>query len=244
MAAKRKPINSRPGTVFGPLQQVFDDIWWAWGTVRFMPGITFPRNMTIIRERGELVLVHPVMMPDDVQRQIEALGPIKHIVRLGNFHGMDDAKYIAKYDPVAWAPPGVELSAGARIDRELVPGGPTPFSDGTVFSFTAATAPEVAIHLARHGGVLLTCDSVQNWETTTGCSFLGGAMAGMMGFKGRACVGPGWRKVCEPKDGVGFRKDFERLVALEWKHLLSAHGQPMHDTARDDLRATLAKLYR
>jgi hypothetical protein len=151
---------------------------------------------------------------------------------------------VQRYQPMVWAPPGVEQPAGMKTERELVPGGETPLAGSSVFAFAGSRTPETAIHLERHGGVLLTCDSVQNWETTTGCSTLGGLMARMLGFKGRACIGPGWRKQSEPKDGKGFAPDFERLVELEWKHVLSGHGAPLKDTARDDLRSQMKRIYR
>jgi len=84
---------------------------------------------------------------------------------------------------------------------------------------------------------------VQNWETTSGCSLLGKLMARMMGFKGRACFGPGWRRMSEPKDGIGFRREFERLAELEFRHALGGHGPPTKDTAREDLRAQLRGVY-
>jgi hypothetical protein len=238
-------FKSGPGPNFGKLEQVFDDVWWAWGTVKFAPGVLFPRNMTIVREGGELVVIHAVVMPEDTQKQIEALGPIKHIVRLGAFHGMDDAKYVARYSPTVWMPEHCDHShqTSTKI-RHLAPGGDVPLAGATVFDFAASKTPETAIHLARHGGVLLTCDSVQNWETTTGCSFLGGVMARALGFRGRACIGPGWRKQSEPKDGVGFREHFAKLLEHDFKHVLSAHGAPIQDTARDDLRAQVAKIYK
>ena len=65
-----------------------------------------------------------------------------------------------------------------------------------------------------------------------------------MGFRGRACIGPGWRKQSEPKDGKGFAADFDKLLALSWKHALGGHGAPMKDTARDDLRASVQKIYK
>lgn len=237
-------FKSSPGPVFGKLEQVFDDVWWAWGTVRFMPGVLFPRNMTIVRERGELVVIHPVVMPDEEQARIEALGPIKHIVRLGAFHGMDDARYLARYQPTLWAPPGVDLPAGVTGHRELRPGGELPIEGAALFAFERSRTPETALLVPRHGGVLLTCDSVQNWEATTGCSLLGGAMARLMGFRGRACIGPGWRKMCEPKDGVGFRPEFEQLLGMDFRHVVSAHGAPMKDTAKDDLRASMRRVYK
>ena len=68
-------------------------------------------------------------------------------------------------------------------------------------------------------------------------------MARAMGFRGRACIGPGWRKVSEPKHGGGLGPDFTRLLAMNFSHAIGGHGPPMKDTARDDLRAQVQKLY-
>ncbi len=236
-------FKSSPGEVFGTLEQVFDDVWRAWGTVRFMPGVHIPRNMTIVREGHELTIIHPVMMPDAEQEKIEALGTIKHIVRLGAFHGMDDPAYVKRYGVTLWAPPGVDHRPGAKTDRELVADGELPFSGAKLFSFATSRTPETAIRLARHGGILLTCDSVQNWERTDGCSLLGKVMCRAMGFRGRSCIGPGWRRASEPTDGVGFRHAFEQLLDFDFRHLLSAHGAPAKDTAKDDLHKTVRRLY-
>jgi hypothetical protein len=236
-------FKASPGSVFGKLEQVFDDVYWAWGTVRFMPGAHCPRNMVIIKERGELVVVHPVMMPESEQAKIEALGPIKHVVRLGAFHGMDDRAYVERYAATAWAPPGVNLQPGMKTDRELRPGVELPIAGAKLFSFDSSRTPEMVLHLDRHGGLLLSCDSFQNWETTDGCSFLGGLMARFLGFRGRACIGPGWRRASEPKDGVGFSREFAALLELDFRHAISAHGAPMKETAKADLAAQVRRLY-
>jgi hypothetical protein len=236
-------FKSSAGAVFGTLEQVFDDVWWIWGTVKFMPGVLFPRNMTIVRQGDELTVIHPVMLPEKEQAEVEALGKIKHIVRLGAFHGMDDPAYVKRYSPTVWAPPGVDLREGVSVDHELRPGDALPLEGATLFRFERSRTPETAIHLQRHGGILFTCDSVQNWESTAGTSFLGGVMARMMGFSGRACIGPGWRRACEPKDGGGFAPDFERMLELDFRHALGAHGGPMKDSAKSDLRGQVRKLY-
>jgi hypothetical protein len=242
--SERKPFPSSRGKKFGSLEQVFDDVWWAWGTTRFFPGATFPRNMTIIREGEGLVIVHPVVMPPPEQAKVEALGRIEHIVRLGDFHGMDDALYQEKYGAKLWAPRGATPREGARVDHELCEGGATPFADGTVYAFHVAPAPETVIHLKRHGGMLLTCDSVQSWaKVPDGCSFFGSLMAKAMGFKGRACIGPGWRKQCEPKSGENFGPKFRSLLDLDFDHILSAHGPPVEGGAKADFQAAVDALY-
>ena len=75
--------------------------------------------------------------------------------------------------------------------------------------------------LLADGGILLACDSIQNWQGAKGVSLLAGMMMPLMGFRGRACIGPGWRKASEPKDGKGFGPGFERLLALSPDAVLS-----------------------
>lgn len=233
----------KAGKRFGTLQQVFENVWWAWGTVQVAPGLSFPRTMAIVRERDGLVVIHPVMMPADEQAKIEALGPIKHIVRLGTGHGMDDAAYVAKYKPTTWGQPGVPLNDGSTRDRELVTGGASPFEGGTVIAFDTSKNPECVIHLPRHGGILFSCDSIQNWADAPGTSLAMRPMSKLMGFKGRACLGPMWRKYSEPKDGGGFKSTYEKILALEFAHAIGGHGAPNKNTARDDLRAAVAATY-
>jgi hypothetical protein len=236
-------FKSSRGHVFGTVEQVFDDVWWAWGTTRFMPLVLIPRNMVVVRERGELIVVHPVLLPEAEQAKIDALGPVKHIVRLGAFHGMDDAEYVKRYKPKVWAPPGVDHAPGVTTDHELVPGGELPLAGATLFAFERSKTAETVLHLERHDGLLLTCDSVQNWETTAGCSLLGGFMSRRMGFKGRACIGPGWRGMSEPKDGTGFRDAFEKLLELDFRHAIGGHGLPITQTAKQDLRREVERVY-
>ncbi len=233
---------AKPGKVFGTVEQVFDDIWWAWGTVQVAPGIRFPRNMTIVRENGELVVIHPVVMPDGEQAKLEALGPIKHILRLGAFHGMDDLAYKQRYGATFWAPPGITTAPGLVVDKELVPGGELPLAGATLHAFASSRSAETVIHLARHGGVLLACDSIQNWEHVAGLSAIAGVITPLLGFRGRACIGPGWRKQSEPKDRP-FADDYVKLLALPWKHALGGHGAPMKDTAHEDLAASVKRIY-
>jgi hypothetical protein len=61
---------------------------------------------------------------------------------------------------------------------------------------------------------------------------------GKYGFFARANVGPGWRRGSNPA-----ASDFEAVRALSFRHLLSAHGEPLRDTAHADLSATFARLY-
>jgi hypothetical protein len=232
-----------PAFPHGPIVEVFPNVFTVSGSARFAPLISITRNMTIVREGSALTLISAVRLSPEGEAELSRLGEVKHLVKIGFFHGMDDPYYMDRYHPTLWAPPGAKHRGELTTDRELRPGDALPLSDGSLFAFENGTKPETAIVLEREGGILLSCDSVQNWVNFEGCSRLGGLMMRAMGFLGPAKIGPGWRSAAERKKGPTFEGDFERLLQLRWKHLLSAHGVPLRDTAHADLRRMVAATY-
>ncbi|MCA9685024.1 MAG: hypothetical protein KC457_22770, partial [Myxococcales bacterium] len=189
-----------------------------------------------------LALINTVRMSESALDDLDALGTVASIVRLGAFHGRDDAFYRDRYGAPLWALPGVRHEHGARADMILEPGRSAPFENASAFAFETSRAPEAALHVDRHGGVLLTCDSVQNWTTTAGCSAPAKLVTHAMGFMKPAQIGPPWRKFMTPEGG-SLRADFERLAGLEFRHMIGGHGTPLRDVARERLRETIARVY-
>jgi hypothetical protein len=128
--------------------------------------------------------------------------------------------------------------AGLTTREELRPDH-SPLRDAKVFLFEGGARPEGAVLVEREGGVLVACDSFQNWVSFEGSSLMAKLAMKLMGF-GPAMIGPLWAKALGP----GIRADFDRLVALEWRHALSGHGAPMRDTAKNDLRGAMAKFFK
>ena len=52
------------------------------------------RNMIIVREEGKLSLINSVRLTDAGLRRLEKLGQIDKVIRIGAFHGRDDAFYL------------------------------------------------------------------------------------------------------------------------------------------------------
>ena len=165
-------------------------------------------------------------------------------MKLGHFHGMDDPYYVKKYSPVVWAAKDAVHKPGVTTDELLASGASLPVPRSELFVFERSTKPEACLLLKRDDGILVTCDSLQNWGDFGGCSLLGRLMMRAMGFGGAARIGPGWRKAFEPKDDKGFAPDFERLLTLSFRHLLPAHGYPLKDDAKQAVTARVAEAYR
>lgn len=99
--------------------------------------------------------------------------------------------------------------------------------DSSAIVFDTHKVPEAILHLRRHGGILITCDSFQNMlgpdvyfnEHAT-------ETKRRLGFFNKAVIGPGWRKFAEPK-----KQDFERISELRFNLLLTGHGEPLLEGA-------------
>ena len=173
------------------------------------------------------MLVNTVRLDEAGLAALDALGRVRDVVRLGAFHGRDDAFYRARYGARLWAVPGSAHADGLAADRELVDGGELPLVGARALVFRSSRHPEAALLLERAGGVLVTCDAVQNWtgidpyfSPETGAQFEAG------GLLRPANVPSTWTHACAPAAA-----DFARLLTLPFRHLVTGHGPPLVDAA-------------
>lgn len=231
-----------PQLPHGELKEILPDIFFVTGQVQPNFGgktLSFSRNMVVIRTGRSLTLVNTLRLDQAGLDKLDSLGTVENIVKLGSFHGRDDAFCIDRYDAPFWAPENMTHERGVQTDKMLVPGQAGPVPDATVFLFETADVPEAILHLVRHEGILITCDSLQNW--TGPDEFFDDKSAEIMrlqGFFHPANIGPGWRKSTNPDVS-----DFERLMQLKFTHLLSSHGEPLLDDAFDAVSSTIKKQF-
>ena len=224
----------------GEIEEVFPDVFFVTGTSRPNFGganFQFSRNMTIVRDKGALTLINTVRLDEDGLARLDDLGRVENVVKLGAFHGIDDAFYLERYGAKQWALPGAEHFGGQTTDAELQPDGPMPFAGASVFVFETSNQPEGLLRLDQDGGILVSCDSLQNWAEPDEY-FDADTVTKMreLGFIRPANIGPGWLRASEPE-----ASDFARLKQLSFRHLLPAHGKPIRDQARAQLSATFAR---
>ncbi|MDP2305699.1 MAG: hypothetical protein Q8P18_06700 [Pseudomonadota bacterium] len=224
----------------GPLTEVFPDVFVVEGGFRFGPGLTIGRNMTVVRQGDELTVINSVRLTPEGEQALATLGRVVNVVRIGAFHSLDDPYFVDRYKPVLWAPPGTRHGGGLQTTRELVPG-QSPLDGARVFAFEKGKRPEAAIVVGADragGGVLVTCDSYQNWTHYDGCSLLGGLLTRAMGF-GPTLIGGPWTK----QMGPDVRLDFQRLLDEPFSHLVPGHGSPLADRAKEGLRTAMTNRF-
>jgi hypothetical protein len=226
----------------GPIEELFPDVFLVTGSFRLGPGVVIPRNMLVLRDGGALTIVNSVRLSEAGERALEALGEVRHVVKLGHFHTLDDPYYRSRFSPTYWAPkPSPD---GAKTEL-LVDGAKGPTARASAFVFTGGKLGEAALVVEQpQGNLLITCDSVQNWTDTRGCSLLGGLVSRAMGFLVPAKLGPIWVKKMTDGHPAALRPDFDRLLARDFQHLIAGHGSLLRNDAKAALERSVAKQLR
>lgn len=227
-----------------PLREVFPGVWLASSVVTQNIGlglkIRFGRNMVAVRIDAGWVLINPVRLSAAAEQQLLAQGPILHLVRLGTYHGRDDAYYAERFQPAFWCVPGVHAHPAPQPEHAIVEQGAFPIPGAQVVVFDAATRAECAVCLPQHR-LLLTCDAVQHYEHDPLLSPLARVVMWPMGFFTPCVIGPLWLKWTTPRGGSQ-RAAFERILALDFDHLIGGHGTPKIGGAKAALARNVAKL--
>jgi hypothetical protein len=228
-----------PAWPHGPLTPIFEDLWFVMGTNRVPHAgvdLQTSRTMLVLRDAKELTLINSVRLDAAGLAELDALGTVKHVIRLGAFHGRDDPFYCDHYGAALWALPGSAHGDGRDADRVLE----EPLPHGArVFVFRSAKYPEAALRLPHGGGTLVTCDAIQNWASAD--RFFSPETAAV--FEAQGLIAPAnipstWLGACAPA-----RDDFERLLALDFKHLVTAHGEPLLDDAHARIAARVCAVF-
>lgn len=226
--------------------QLDEDLFVVHGCVKPNPVVRFTRNMAVVRQDNELTLINPVRMNEAGLQALQKLGEIKHVLRLGPMHGMDDEFYVQTYEAQFWSfTDGVTYTTPA-IDHPLSEGCALPFDKAQLFAFKHMNETEGAIVLQRQpSNVLLTCDGVQSYATpphTPHTNRFTRFMMPFIGFPRKTLIGPVWIKLLVA-DKAGIEAEFKRLLELDFDRLLAAHGTFLAANAHAEVRQAFDDMF-
>jgi hypothetical protein len=207
-------------TPHGPVEAVLDELFTVRGSFAMGPLVRIPRTMCVLRSGRSLTLINAVRLTPEGEAALEALGEVRHLVRLGHLHGCDDAWYLQRYGCSYWALPG-EALPGAVPDRTLREGGELPIPGARLIALGRARMPEAALWLPQDGGTLITCDALQNAVDMAHASPLGALISRLMGSSRPCAVVPAWRL---RQGGDRLAPDLARLTSLPFENLVTGHG--------------------
>lgn len=224
-----------------PIKQLFDHIYWVHGSIKMGPCMYMNRNMVIVKDEDSVYLINPIRLNCQEEQKLLAMGSIKAIIRLGDFHGLDDQYYLDRYKCQLWCQPGQVTYPVEQPDFVIEDGICPPFGGAEFFIFSKAKFPEAALYF-RDKKLLITTDSVQYWEDWQHMNGLGKVVLWCMGFRVGLFIGKPWLKRVSP-DGGSLKSDFDSLLELDFEHLLAAHGKPLSYRTKEQLREIIARQF-
>jgi hypothetical protein len=243
VAAEESGMTYPPAFPHGSIEEILPDVFMVRGSVRMNPLIRITRNMAIVRHAGELTLVDPIRLNEGEERRLRDLGTVKRILRLGPLHGLDDPYYVDQFQAELWAQEESETYPEPKLDVRLRADAELPFPDAELFCFEGTTHMESALLIRRGGGLLITCDSIQNYGDYRYNNLLARVVMPFLGFSRTTLVGPIWLKLMTPEGG-SLEPEFRRLLQLEFDHLLSAHGSLLRGGAHVAVEAAVDRAFR
>jgi len=106
------------------------------------------------------------------------------------------------------------------------------------FMFKNSSPAEGFIYMNNQEGIIITCDSIKNWvEIDQYFSEDTAKMAISQGEITKARISPIWL------NATGVHKaDFDYLLHLQFKHLISAHGDVLKNTAYEDVKNSVEQI--
>lgn len=227
-----------------PLQKCFSNVWLASRrhemSIPLGLKIAFSRNMVAVLTPEGWVLLNPVRLSANAESELLAIAPFRHAVRLGAFHGMDDAYYVEHHGLPLWGVPGEQNYTSPAITHPISEAVELPIPGAKVLIFQQATKAECVVLLPEHR-LLVTCDSVQHYENDKLISPLGRIVMYPLGFFKHCNIGRFWLKAATPVGG-SLKPDFERLLKLDFDNLIAGHGTLKRGGAKAALRKHVDKL--
>lgn len=243
MTLHSKSSNSYPSaTPHDSIEPLFENVYWVHGSIKVGPGMTMNRNMVIIKSTNGLTLINPIRLNIKEEERLLALGNISVVIRLGDFHGLDDQYYVDKFNAQFWCQAGQSTYKFPVVDTVIKESTSPPFLNAEFFIYSSSKYPEAAL-LLKDCQLLITTDSIQNltdWSYTT---LFTQFMLKLMGFKLGLIIGKPWLKRVTPKGG-SMLGDFEKLMELDFKHIIAAHGTPLRETAKQQLKHVMSETFK
>jgi hypothetical protein len=209
-----------------------DSLWIADGDRVRMLGIPFCTRMTVARlADGSLWLHSPVSAHDPLVAEVEALGPVRHVVAPNKFHHLFVADWLERFPyATTWAGPQLADRVSLRFDHEL--GDETEAcwaQDLDQLIFCGSKVLDEAVFFHRKSRALIVTDIIQNHEPDSDGWFwrtvkrLNGILAPDGG------VPKDWQMTV--RDHATARAARDRLLAWDFERLVLAHGRCVEDDA-------------
>jgi hypothetical protein len=220
------------------LERLDDDLWCA-NTFQPITGAVLPARMFVVRLADGLWIHSPIKLDDALVAEIEALGPVRHLVAPNCFHHLHMGPASERWPQArVYAPHALRAKRpDLRIDVDLRDG-EHPWGDAfEQVQVAGAPTLDELVFLHRPSKTLIVCDLVFNIHEAP--TFMTKLILRMVGVWQRLAQSRLWRQTT--KDRGAAARSCERVLALEFTRVLMSHGRTAEGpVVREKLREGLA----
>ncbi|MGO9830979.1 MAG: DUF4336 domain-containing protein [Myxococcaceae bacterium] len=215
--------------------EAWEDGVWVASAPQTLYGIQLGTRMTVVRLPGGGLLLHSVVpMTGPLRTEVEALGPVQHLVLPDLYHHLHVGPWSLAFPKARiHAPPGMaKKRPDLRIDAELSEV-PHPDWGGALKPlFISGCGLRETVFLHPQSRTLIVADLVENFHSSdhwlTRLYLRAGGIYGRVGFSRvlRAIY----------RDRPRARASLERVFAEDFDKVLLTHGQPIRHAGKEAVR--------
>lgn len=224
------------------LRAIDSELWVADSPLRFL-GLEMGARMTVVRLPDGSLFVHsPVSLTPDLQREVEALGTVKHLVAPNKLHHLYVSEWTAAFpDATFYAPPGLAEKRKDLDCKNLLGDQPeTPWAE-TIDQVVLDGFPfanEVDFY-HRPSKTLIATDLAFNVGESS--PPLTRAFFHLARTYGR--LSPTLLERVLVRDKTAFRGSLDRILEWPFERVIVSHGDISESGGREQLKQGYAWLY-
>lgn len=208
------------------LEEFGPSLYFADGPSVSFFGFPYPTRMAVARlSDGSIWVWSPIALSPEIERAVDALGPVRHIVSPNKIHHLFLSEWAERWpDARVYASPGLAArKAEIHFDAELGDEAEAAWSEEIdQVIFRGSFAMEEVVFFHRPSRTAILCDLIQRHDPEKMRGWKGMAMRidGLVGDRGST---PREWRASFLKRGPA-RASRERVLAWEPERLLIAHG--------------------
>jgi len=203
----------------------------------------FSRNMTVVRQGEGLVLLNTVRLDEAGLAALDALGQVREVLRVGGWHGSDDAFYKDRYGCPVTAVKGQRYFEGTNpkkgrtyfeADREVDADSELPIEGASLY-VVHTDPPEAILRIPAGGGTLITADALNHWPRADDYFNFAGSVGMKLGgmIKPHAMMKP-WIDKYKPDPA-----EVAGILELGFDSVLPGHGEVVIGGALEKFRPVI-----
>lgn len=222
------------------LQPIAEEIWEARHD-QWSGGVHFPGRMVVARlSDGGLWLHSPVPIDDALAAELDALGPVRHIMAPNLFHHLHAAAAKARYpEATLWSVPGMaDKNPALKVDAWLGEADPPWAAEIAPRAIAGSAKLGEHVFFHRESRTLLVTDLVFNLQQYRG--ILSAIVFRIAGVHKRLAQSRLIRMLTSDREAMA--ASVGEMLAWDFVRLVPCHGEIVDDGAHARLSAALAHL--